>query len=123
MTSSVPSTGIQFFSHDAFVGGQSYTDSITVATADGTTLGLSDIPQGDGMELEVIIDQQPPITLKRRLWGKANPYCAGLAMPFAKRVGKRAGARSIALGGLGLMAGWAFLALQAYRAGLGSAKP
>lgn len=35
-------------------------ETITV-TWNGTTLGLSDIPQGDGMELEVTIDQQPPL--------------------------------------------------------------
>ena len=48
-------------------------ETITVKW-NGTTLGLSDIPQGDGMELEVTIDQQPPITLKRPQTDKRQPY-------------------------------------------------
>ena len=47
----------------------------------GTTLGLSDIPQGDGMELEVTIDQQPPITLKRPQTEKQQLYSRFLYLP------------------------------------------
>jgi hypothetical protein len=47
----------------------------------GTTLGLSAIPQGDGMELEVTIDQQPPITLKRSQTEKQQPYSRFFYLP------------------------------------------
>jgi len=39
-------------------------ETITV-TWHGTTLGFSDIPQGNGMEIEVTIDQADPITIPR----------------------------------------------------------
>ncbi len=47
----------------------------------GTILGLSDIPQGDGMELEVTIDQQAPITLKRPQTDARQPYSRFFYLP------------------------------------------
>ncbi len=39
------------------------------------------IPQGDGMELEVTIDQQPPVTLKRLQTDKKQPYARFFYLP------------------------------------------
>ena len=47
----------------------------------GTILGLSDIPQGDGMELEVTIDQQAPISLKRPQTDPRQPYSRFFYLP------------------------------------------
>jgi beta-glucanase (GH16 family)/lysophospholipase L1-like esterase len=58
-------------------------ETITV-TWNGTTLGLSDIPQGDGMELEITIDQQPPITVKRPQTDKKQPYSRFFYLPEQK---------------------------------------
>jgi hypothetical protein len=55
-------------------------ETITVKW-NGTLLGLSDIPQGDGMELEVTIDQQPPIPLKRLQTEKQQPYSRFFYLP------------------------------------------
>ena len=55
-------------------------ETITVRW-NGTILGLSDIPQGDGMELEVTIDQQPPVSLKRLQTEKQQPYSRFFYLP------------------------------------------
>ena len=55
-------------------------ETISIAW-NGTTLGLSDIPQGDGMELEVTIDQQPPIILKRVQTDKKQAYSRFYYLP------------------------------------------
>ena len=47
----------------------------------GTILGLSDIPQGDGMELEVATDQQTPLTLKRPQTDARQPYSRFFYLP------------------------------------------
>ena len=50
----------------------------------GTILGLIDIPQGEGMELEVTIDQQAPITIARPQTDKRQPYSRFLYLPEQK---------------------------------------
>ena len=47
----------------------------------GTTLGFSDIPQADGTEVEVVIDNRPPITIKRRQYEAKHRYARFFYLP------------------------------------------
>jgi len=72
--------------HQMLRGGVKCTqagETITVKW-NGTTLGLSDIPQGEGMELEVTIDQQAPLTIKRPQTDPKQPYSRFLYLPEQK---------------------------------------
>ena len=47
----------------------------------GTTLGFSDIPYGEGMEVEVTIDQRAPIVIKRAQTEKVRKYARFFYLP------------------------------------------
>ena len=47
----------------------------------GTTLGFSDIPQGDAIEVEVTIDQAPPIIIKRPQTEQSHAYARFFYLP------------------------------------------
>jgi len=55
-------------------------ETITVKWT-GTTIGFSDIPQGEGMEIEVVIDNAPPMTFMRTQREARSRYSRFLYLP------------------------------------------